>query len=147
MEPWLVASLIKRYMKSTRPGAFAVFDGRVPDFASAVLGPDETPVGWYQNPPPSEQSIIIFTTKRLLIIDLGSVVKIKFDEIVDYEPPKSKTSVTGVRLTTKTGPQFVRIEGAFGPYGHQRDAFSFIMLLRALIGPAEGPVPTRPDRG
>jgi hypothetical protein len=41
--------------------------------------------------------------------------------------------VTGVRILTKDGFRFARVAGSFGPSGNQKDAYSFIMVLRALV--------------
>lgn len=90
-------------------------------------------VGLYRNPPPWEHTSIVFTLNAMYIVDSQNFERIAIDDIVDYEPPKSKTDVTGVRVLTRDGSRFVRVAGTFGPYGNRKDAFSFINMIRGLL--------------
>lgn len=129
----LVYSVVRRHMKHTSPGAFTRYqDGDVLP-VEVTRGPGETFVGWYRNPAPWQDAFIVFTSESLYVIDGDRMGRIPLADIVGYEEPKSKTDVTGVRVLTKDGFHFVRIAGSFGPYGNQKDAYSFIMVLRALI--------------
>jgi hypothetical protein len=119
-------------MKRTSPNAFTVFDGTVELPVKLPLGPNESVVGWYRNPAPWEHCLIIFTSEAFYLVDDERVDRIALGDIVDYETPRSKTDVTGVRMLTKDGFRFVRIAGCFGPHGNRKDAFSFIMILHTL---------------
>jgi hypothetical protein len=128
----LVYSLVRRHMKRTSPNAFTVFDGWAELPAKLKLAPDESVIGWYRNPPPWEHSLIIFTSAAFYVVDGQHIERIALSDVVDYETPKSKADVTGVRVMTKDGFRFVRIAGSFGPSGNQKDAYSFIMILHTL---------------
>jgi hypothetical protein len=97
------------------------------------LSPSEAIVGWYRNPAPWQDVFIVFTSEAFYLADGGQIDRIAVADIVGYEAPKSKTDVTGVRVLTKDGFRFVRIAGSFGPAGNQKDAYSFVMIVRALI--------------
>jgi hypothetical protein len=127
-------SIVRRHMKRTSPGSFvSVVDASM--LPAGVIQPGESLVGLYRNPPPWEQTLIAFTDNALYIIDEQRSERIGVEDIVDYERPTSKTDVTGVRVLTRDGFRFVRVAGQFGPNGNQKDAFSFTMLLRALLPP------------
>ncbi|WP_437805221.1 hypothetical protein [Sorangium sp. So ce1078] len=129
----LVYSVVRRHMKHTSPGAFMRYEDGAVLPVEFTPNRDETIVGWYQNPAPWQDTFIVFTSEALYIVDGGRLYRIAVADIVGYEDPKSKTDVTGVRVLTKDGFRFVRIAGSFGPSGNQKDAYSFIMVLRALI--------------
>jgi len=129
----LVYSVVRRHMKRTSPGAFTMNDGKTAPPVTVELGPDEALVGWYRNPPPWENSVILFTSSALHVSDGDRIDRVAVEDIVGYQDPKSKSDVTGVRVLTKNGFRFVRIAGSFGPNGNQKDAYSFIMLVRALV--------------
>jgi hypothetical protein len=119
-------------MKRTSPNAFTVYGcaGELP--ARLSLAPDESVIGWYRNPSPWEHNLIIFTSAALYLVDDERVERVALEDIVDYETPKSKTDMTGVRVKTRDGFRFVRIAGSFGPNGNQKDAYSLIMILQVL---------------
>ena len=71
--------------------------------------------------------------KAFIIVDGGRIERIAVGDIVGYESPESKADVTGVRVRTKDGFRFVRVAGCFGPGGNRKDAYSFLMVVRALI--------------
>jgi hypothetical protein len=77
--------------------------------------------------------LIVFTSEALYLVDEGRIDRVPIRDLVGYESPKSKADVTGVRLLTTDGFRFVRVAGSFGPNGNQKDAYSFIMAIRALI--------------
>ena len=129
----LVYSIVRRHMKRTSPGAFTdqQAGGEVPTKLS--LAADETIVGWYRNPAPWQQNLIIFTSEAFYVVDGERTDRIAIADIVGCEDPKSKADVTGLRVLTKDGFRFVRVAGSFGPSGNQKDAYSFLMVVRALI--------------
>ena len=130
--PALVYSIVRRHMKRTSPGAFTEpgADSEVP--VKLSLGPEETIVGWYRNPAPWQQALIIFTSEAFYVVGEEGTDRIAVADIVGYEDPQSKSEVTGVRVLTRDGFRFVRIAGSFGPAGNRKDAYSFIMVVRAL---------------
>lgn len=128
----LVYSLVRRHMKRTSPNAFTEFDGKAEPPAELLLAADETIIGWYRNPRPWEECLVIFTSEAFYVVNQGRIERLGLSEVVDYETPKSTTDVTGVRIMTKDGFRFIRIAGSFGPNGNQKDAYCFIMILHAL---------------
>lgn len=129
----LVYSVVRRHMKHTSPGSFTRHKEGAALPVDLSASADETVVGWYRNPAPWQDSLIIFTSKALYVGEAGQLERIAVSEVVGYEDPTSKAEVTGVRILTKAGFRFVRIAGSFGPSGNQKDAYSLIMVLRALI--------------
>ena len=129
----LVYSVVRRNMKRTSDGAFTVFDGNGPLPLELSLASGESVVGWYQNPVPWERYLIVFTSEALYLADDGRIDRVAIKALVGYESPNSKAEVTGVRVLTTDGFRFVRVAGSFGPNGNQKDAYSFIMVVRALI--------------
>jgi len=129
----VVYSVVKRHMKRTSPNAFTVFDGKTQLPMKLSLGPAESLIGWYRNPPPWENCLIVFTSAALYLLDGENVDRVLLSDLVGYEDPKSKTDISGVRLLTKDGFRFVRIAGCFGPNGNRKDAYSFIMVVRAVV--------------
>jgi len=123
-------SVVRRHMKRTgryfEPGG----EAKPPDLPGS--DPGESLIGWYRNPEPWTDSVIVFTDKAIYSVEGGQVVRIAVADIVDYEYPKSKTDVTGVRVRTRDGFRFLRASGSFGPHGNQKDAFSLIMVLGVL---------------
>jgi hypothetical protein len=116
--------------------------------AEAPIIPDiplgEGLLGWYRNPEPWDACTIIFTDKAIYSVDDGQIVRIAIADIIDYEFPKSKTEVTGVRVRTRDGFRFLRAAGSFGPEGNQKDAFCLIAVLALLAGQQlKGPRSTR----
>jgi hypothetical protein len=129
----LVYSVVRRHMKRTSPGAFTRLEGGAAVPVELSPNPGETIIGWYRNPAPWQESLVVFTSEAFYVVEAGHTDRIAVADIVGYEDPKSKTDVTGVRILTKDGFRFVRIAGSFGPSGNQKDAYSFIMVVRALV--------------
>ncbi|AUX44002.1 uncharacterized protein SOCE26_054610 [Sorangium cellulosum] len=74
----------------------------------------------------------MFTSMAVCTVDAGRVTKISLDKIVDYETPKDKLNVAGVRIRTADGFHFVRMAGRYGPDGKFGDVFSLLMVLQVL---------------
>jgi hypothetical protein len=129
----LVYSVVRRHMKHTSPGAFTRYEEGAVLPVEFSLGTGETIVGWYRNPAPWQDAFVVFTSEALYIVNGGQIDRVAVADIVGYEDPKSKTDVTGVRLLTKDGFHFVRVAGSFGPGDRRKDAYSFIMVVRALV--------------
>lgn len=121
-------------MKHTSTGAFtrAEGDGTARAPLERAVRAGETVVGWYQNPPPWSGSIVVFTNEAIYSSDGKRVARIAIHDIRGYEDPHSKADVTGVRILTTKRSRFVRVAGSFGPNGNRKDAYSFIMVVRAL---------------
>ncbi len=126
-----VASLIRRHMRAV--SRFLPYDGSAKPPFHVALAHGEEVVGWYVNPPPREDCIIMFTTASIYIAEGGEVERISLDGIVDYETPESKTAVSGVVLRTFSGRKLIPMYGDHGPDNKYRDAFSFIRIIHALI--------------
>lgn len=126
-------SLVRRHMKLTSPEAFTKAE---PDTVMPVdlqLAPTESVVGWYRNPLPWDTTLIVFTTEGFYLCDPEGTQRVMAKDIVDYQRPESKETVDGVTVITNDGPIFVRVAGTFGPNGQQKDAYSFIMMLRGWL--------------
>lgn len=134
--PVLVYSVVRRHMKRTSPGAFTRYEeGAVlpSELASLVTSAEERIVGWYRNPAPWQDALILFTSDAMYVVEAGRTYRLAVADIVGYESPKSKADVTGLRVLTRDGFRFVRVAGSFGPNGNQKDAFSFLMVVHALV--------------
>ena len=129
----LVYSIVRRHMKRAAPGAFTVFSENEDPPVKLSLAPEESLIGWYRNPPPWEHYLVVFTSEALYLVDGEQVERLAIKNIIGYARPRSKRDVTGVRVLTKDGFRFVRIAGHCGPEGNQRDAFSFISVIRGLV--------------
>jgi hypothetical protein len=141
----LVYSVVRRHMKRTSPGAFTSFEPGPTVGGEPPLRPAEPVIGWYQNPHPWQDSFVIFTSEALYVVEAGRSDRIAIADIIGYEDPETKSEATGVRVLTNDGGRFIRIAGSFGPSGNRKDAYSFIMVLRALI-PGEPVVKQTPSR-
>ncbi|MDI1449514.1 hypothetical protein [Polyangium sp. 6x1] len=127
----LTYSVIRRHMKRS-PAFHSTED--VADLPLPItLTPGEHLVGWYQNPPPWTDVIVIFTSTAIYTSDAGTVFRIGLDEITDYETPKDKTDATGVYIRTQDGFRFVRMAGSYGPHGKFKDVFNLIMILGVIV--------------
>jgi hypothetical protein len=142
----VIDSVVRRHMRQTSPGAFTVFEPSVEVPRGIHVAPGEALVGWYRNPSPWEGAIVAFTSEALIILDGDQSERINLRDIVDYESPPSKEAVTGVRIRTKDGFRFVRMGGSFGPGGNRKDAYSFIMVVRAVIAGDLGDAPPTSQR-
>lgn len=123
-------SVVRRHMKRT--GRYFEPGGEANPPKLPGLKPGESLIGWYENPEPWAHSVIVFTDKAIYSVEGEQSVRIAVTDIVDYEFPKSKADVTGVRVRTRDGFRFLRASGSFGPHGSQKDAFSLIMVLSVL---------------
>ena len=128
--PGVIASIIRRYLKGADGFHLAGASDSLP--VEIAVRPDELVVGWYQNPPPWGDSVLVFTTRAIVSIQANQKARIELDEIIGYEEPKSKVDVTGVRVLTRAGFQFVRTAGQGGAQNQHRDAYRLIMIIRAL---------------
>lgn len=126
----LLYSVIRRHMRPTGRYTEHVVGAEAP--IPFEMHPDEVLLGWYKNPEPWGNCMIVFTDRSIYSSDKGQVVRIPLENILDYEAPASKTEVTGVRVRTPDGFRFLRAAGSFGPEGGQRDAFSLIQVIRAI---------------
>ena len=129
--PLLVYSVVRRHMRRTSSGAFTRGDAGVCP-VSLSLEEGEEIVGWYTNPAPWLRSRVVFTSLAIWAIEGERANRIANAAIVGYEEPKSKTDIDGLCVVATDGPHFVRVAGSFGPHGIQKDAFSFLMVVRAI---------------
>ena len=128
----VIASIVRRHMKRTSEGSFTLLGGSTEVPVRLQLDSDEVVIGWYRNPSPWEDTVIVFTSHALHLAERERVDRLPIIEMVGYESPNSKVA-TGLRVLTREGFRFVRIAGCFGPHGDRKDLFSFLMVLRALI--------------
>jgi hypothetical protein len=128
-------SVVRRHMKQT--GRYIEVGGDETPPAVSTLEEGESLFGWYRNPAPSSDAVIAFSDRAIYSIEGATVVRIPLTTIIDYETPASKADVTGIRVLTRNGPQFLRATGSFGPHGTHKDAFSLMMVLRVVVGDQE----------
>jgi hypothetical protein len=124
-------SVIRRHMKRT--GRYFEPGGSVdtPDVPGWPRG--ESVLGWYRNPEPWHDCLVVFTDVAVYSVGSGDVMRLPWSDIVDYETPPSKIDVDGVWVRTAAGRRFLRASGSFGPHGNQKDAFSLIAVLGVVI--------------
>lgn len=126
MTTLFIDALVRRHMSGT--GRYTEGCG----FSAPLEVTGEVVVGWYRNPPPWEASLIVFTDKAAYSVEEGRTIRVGYADIEGYELP-SKSDPSGVRVRTRDGFRFLRAAGAFGPNDARKDAFSVVMLVRALI--------------
>lgn len=129
--PAVIASIICRNLRGAN--GFYVISASDSLPVEVELRQNEEVVGCYRNPPPWEDCVLVFTTRALLSIQAKQREGIELDDIVGYEEPRSKVDVTGIRVLTKTGFQFIRIAGQGGAHEQYRDAYRLIMMIRAIM--------------
>lgn len=123
----LVYSVVNRHMKNVERFA----KGAALPFA--FDGEGEGVLGWYTNPPPFEDDVVVFTESALHAKTRTGWLRIPFEDIERCEVPRSKQESDGVRLRTRTGIAFIRFAGRSGPEGKFSDAFSLVGLLQAVV--------------
>jgi hypothetical protein len=97
----LLYSVIRRHMKAT--GRYCEpTEEREPPCTSEIRL-DESLLGWYRNPDPWQKCVLLFTDKAIYSVDEWPTTRIAIEDIIDYEFPKPKTDVTGVRIRTRDG--------------------------------------------
>lgn len=126
----LFDSVVRRHMK---PSNAFLLPGQGESLPAVPLSGDEVIIGYYRNPPPWEQSFIVFTSSAIWTVEGARSHRIALTEIVGYEGPKSKEGTTGLRLRTEGGFHFVRIAGAHGPNGKYKDFIALEMIIRAVV--------------
>lgn len=125
-----ISSVVRRHMKLT--GRYRDAQLAPLPFATTLV-PEERVLGWYQNPEPWEQSVLVFTTDAIHAIQPGHLVRVNLSDIVGYEYPPPGRPPVGVRVVTRDGFRFLRAAGSFGPSGAQLDALCLIQVLLAII--------------
>jgi len=88
--------LIRRHMK--RSPTFVLCETVADLPVSVSPGSDEAVVGWYENPSPWEDTVVVFTSLAIYVAEKGRIVRTPFEEILGYETPKDNLTVTGVRF-------------------------------------------------
>jgi hypothetical protein len=129
--PLLVASVIKRHLKHSK--CFTASGGLGTHAEWPKLDPDEILVGIYRNPSAVSPDEIAFTTKGLHVREGPREFEIPFADLLSFDVPDSKTTASGVRVTSSEGSYFVRLTGTYGPNGKYRDAFSLVSILNAVL--------------
>lgn len=132
-----VSSLVRRNMKHV-PQYVAADAVSIDKPFSLDLEPGEELVGWYRNPPPYEDSVIVFTSTSIVSLERDMAVRIRLADIVDYQTPDSKTDADGVRIRTVDGIRFVRMVGHHGPSGMHSDVFCLVPILHSVIRAGSG---------
>lgn len=125
------ASVIRRHMKRSPNFVPCADIAQMP--VQVRVEPGETPVGWLPNPPPWQDSIVLFFSTAIYSVEAGRVTRIGLDTIVDYEAPGDKLEATGVRVQADFGVHFVRMAGRYGAGGKYGDLFHFRMILQTLV--------------
>ena len=96
------------------------------------LDPRETVIGWYRNPAPWEDHVLVFSDAALYSLAPSEFIRLAWKDVMGYQSPESKIDLSGVRVRTPEGFCFVRIAGSHGPEGKFKDAFGLMMVLRAM---------------
>jgi hypothetical protein len=108
-----------------------VAEGAASEWDARVSG-GEVVLGAYRNPSPFDGTTVVFTDRA--IYSFGEqVLRVPMDGITDYEMPRDKKAVSGVRVRTADGFFFLRVSGPSPPEGNAKDAFLLIGVLGAII--------------
>lgn len=100
---------------------------------------DEDWVGWYRNPPPWEDVVLLFSTRAIYVSEPSGVLRIPVHQVSGYDRLRKGDEVTGVRVVTSEGIRFVRIAGRYGPGDRYQDVFSLVRILKVLANRARLP--------
>jgi hypothetical protein len=98
-----------------------------------ALAEGESVVGWYRNPPPHEESVLVFTSNAIWIGEAGAFERIDIRDIISFESPRKRPGVEGLSVETTRGSRFMRASGSYGPHGNFKDYISVLNVLRALV--------------
>ncbi len=126
-------SLVLRHMRDSTALTRAAPNVEPP--VAVHVEPGEELVGWYQNPPPWEHEVIVFTTDAFICVDGVDVKRIAYADVVDYESPKKLPPQRSLTVHTRSGVHVVRIAGLH-PVQPQ-DNFCLLQLVNALAKIAE----------
>jgi hypothetical protein len=124
-------SVVRRYMKHTP--RFTRVDEQNPLPFELALVEGESVVGWYRNPPPHEESVLVFTSTAIWIGEAGAFERIDIRDIVSVELPSKRPGVEGLSVETARGYRFMRASGSFGPFGNSKDYISLQMVVQAIV--------------
>lgn len=124
-----IGSVIRRHLRPT--GGFQVAEpGALPPCGFRPANGEEL-IGWYINQPPSP--CVIFTNVALHVLGDDRVESVSFDDLIDYELPKSKRSANGVVVRTSSARLLVPMTGTHGADGRFPDAWSLVSVLQVLV--------------
>ena len=133
----LFDSVVRRHMKDTS-GFVLYADGAALPVALTLEG-NEKLIGWYRNPAPWHDSVLLFTTNAIWTFDGNAAERLPLREIAGYESPQSKESATGIRIRFRDGFRFLRAAGASGPDNKYKDHLAILNILRAILKSAALP--------
>ena len=134
----LMSSVVRRNMKPSPRFVVAAASDEKAHEVSGLLEEGESLVGWYTNPVPWEREVVVFSDRAMYVRTPTGTQRIAWQEITDYELPKSKTTVDGVRVRMGDRFVFVRMAGSHGPDGKFKDAFQLTMVLQLLVNRRRG---------
>ncbi len=97
------------------------------------LDEDEVLLGWYRNPEPWENCVLVFTDRAIYSVEPAKSFRLMLNDIEGYETPDSKSQLIGVRIRTSDGFRFLRVAGSTGADGKFRDAFGLITVIQAVL--------------
>ena len=128
LDPEIVASVVRRYWRGSPHFTHALINADAP--ASVHVTPGEALIGWYQNPPPLEAWLLVFTTAAIYAVDPKGTTRVGVGSLLGYEFPESKTNTIDLKILTTEGERLLRVAG---PAIHARqDLFRVLMIIRQL---------------
>jgi len=98
-----------------------------------VVGVDELAIGTYRNPPPWDRHSLVFTDKAIYLVTDGEVDRIALGAITDCALSGTKAEADGVTIKTRDDTKIIRATGSHGTGGKFKDAYSLLMVLRAIV--------------
>lgn len=124
-------SVILRHMRDA--GGFV---RAAPDLAAPLevaLGDGEVVVGWFRNPPPFAEHVIVFTDAAMLAGTPASHRRIGYAEIRSIAYPRKTPNDWQLALETTGGLAALVIGGATRPGSNALNAYCLAAALRCLI--------------
>jgi len=119
---------------------FTLADGTEDGSLELARHPGEEVVGVYRNPPPWEESRMVFTSHAIWLVEGEHAEPIALKDIVGYESPDPTTELaTGIRVRTKDGFRFLRAAGTYGPCDKYKDYLGLVGVVRAVVASANVP--------
>lgn len=105
------------------------------------LGPGESLIGWYTNPPPYESFRVFFTTKAIVVVAPDTTLRIPLREITAWQTEEPKDEATGVTVEASGRRHFIPFAGRRGPGGKFMDAFDLATMLNVIVHTSPGTLP------
>lgn len=131
-----VTALVRRHLRDVPGYVFTQDLGALP--VAVALRDGEGVAGWYRNPPPHEDEVVVFTTRAMRLWSAGQERTIELDDLRATDVDGTKTTSTGLHVMTTRGRDFIRFAGRHGEHAAKADAFRLLSIVHAFTRAFDG---------